>query len=83
MNVAMKSFQIKYSAPQLMAKARELTGIDEVIEPPFEAALESLLHAFNTESQLNERGGVAMEQRVLRLTMNRLCVERDVKANRR
>ena len=74
----MTVFQIKSSAPQLMAQARKTTGID-IIDVEIEEALERLLQSLNTESELNERGATAMEERVLRLLCNRLRMQRDFK----
>ncbi|MET0657077.1 MAG: sulfotransferase [Steroidobacteraceae bacterium] len=64
------------TAAQLMAKAREVTGIDrhdEEIGTP----LEILVAAFNGESRLTARGAIEMERKLLRLLCNRLRLERD------
>ena len=64
------------SASALLAKARERSGIDindtEAIEP-----MGVLVDSLNAEAQLNPSGLVAMEQRLLRILVNRLRMERD------
>ena len=74
----MESFQINSSASQLMAKARELTGINDV-DSAAEEPLTLYLHSLNTEAQLNREGAAQMEQRILRVLCNRLRMERDFK----
>lgn len=61
---------------QLLAKAREQTGIDlvddEVVEP-----LTVMVRSLNEESQLHASGAQAMQGRLLRLLRNRLRMQRD------
>jgi hypothetical protein len=73
----METFQIESSARQLMAKARELTGIPDIIDGEIEEALDRLLQSLNTESKLSEVGALAVEQRLLRILSNRLRMQRD------
>jgi hypothetical protein len=73
----MKTYEIKSSARQLMAKARELAGIPDIIDGAIEEALERLLQSLNTESKLSEVGAPAVERRLLRILSNRLRMQRD------
>ena len=80
MNSTSKIFQITPSARQLMATAREMTGID-IVDSVVEEGLTILLHSFNTEAQLNQIGVAAQEKRLLRLLCNRLRMLRDFTAH--
>ena len=75
-----KGFTLSLSAEQLMAKAREVTDIaiidTDVVEP-----LTAMVKSLNEESNLHEKGAVAMEARVLRLLCNRLRMQRDFAAH--
>jgi Sulfotransferase family len=73
-----RSFQIKSSAQKLMAKARATANV-ALVDADIEEALDRLLLSLNTEAELNERGAVAIEQRLLRLLCNRLRMQRDFK----
>jgi len=72
----MNSFQLSLSAAQLMARSRQMTGIDSV-DADIQEALERLVHALNNEAQLNEAGARGMESRILTILCNRLCMQRD------
>ncbi len=75
-----KGFQLALTADQLLAKAREITGIDiidtDVVEP-----LTVMVNSINEESNLHAAGAVAMQQRLLRLLCNRLRMQRDFAAH--
>ena len=71
-----KPFLLQMSADEMLARAREITGIDIIDE----AAVEPLrvLHtAYNTDACLHEQGAVAIEKKLLRLLCNRLRMQRD------
>ena len=72
----MKSFQLESSPKQLMAKAREATGIN-IVDGDIEEALGRLVQSLNTEAALNEAGAAGMEYRVLNILRNRLRMLRD------
>lgn len=65
---------------QLLARARELSGIDLVDEDAVEP-LTVMVRSLNTESALHAPGAIAMEARLLRLLCNRLRMERDFAAH--
>jgi Sulfotransferase family len=75
-----RPFRIAASAHELMARAREITGID-ILDTSIDEGLTRLLHSFNTESQLNQRGAIYLEQHLLRVLCNRLRMLRDFKAH--
>lgn len=79
--IGKKSFAINSSARQLMAKARELAGIPDIVDAEVQEALECALHSINTEANLNLEGALAMERRILRLLCNRLRMLRDFQAH--
>ena len=72
----MHNFQIAATAAQLMARARETTGID-IVDTDIEEALGRLLQALNTEAQLTQDGAAHIEGRILNILRNRLRMERD------
>ena len=76
----MKTFEIKSSPAQLMAKSRELTAVD-IIDNDIEEALGKLVAALNTEAQLTEAGAAGMEGRILTILCNRLRMLRDFAAH--
>ena len=73
-------YTIPLNVEQLLAKAREITGITlvdtEVVEP-----LTILLDSINTESCLHEAGAIAKQDKLLRLLCNRLRMMRDYAAH--
>jgi len=75
-----KAYTLAQSASSLMARAREMTGIDlldsDAVEP-----LTVLLKSFNEESRLHQAGTAAMEKKLLRLLCNRLRMQRDFAAH--
>lgn len=75
-----KSFQLSLTVDQLLAKAREITGIAIVDHDVFEP-LTMMVKSLNEESNLHAAGAVAMEQRLLRLLCNRLRMQRDFQAH--
>jgi hypothetical protein len=75
----MQHFQIKLSAQQLMSKARELTGINDVIDSDIEETLAVFLRSLNTEAELHEDGAEGMERNILLVLCNRLRMLRDLK----
>jgi hypothetical protein len=75
-----KPYQLRMSAEQLLARARELTGIDLVDEAAIEP-LAVLLSAYNTDACLHKEGVTAIEKKLLRLLCNRLRKQRDFAAH--
>jgi len=71
-----KPFPLQMSADHMLARAREMTGIDiidaEAVEP-----LRLLHAAYNTDACLHEQGALAIEKKLLRLLSNRLRMQRD------
>ena len=65
----------------MLAKAREQTGIIDIIDSEPEEALNHLLASLNTQAGLSEGGAVAMEDRLLNLLRNRLRMKRDFRAH--
>jgi Sulfotransferase family len=72
----MNVFQVPSTAAQLMARARDATGID-IVDSDIEEALDKLVQALNTEAQLTEAGAKGMEGRILNILCNRLRMQRD------
>jgi Sulfotransferase family len=70
-------FQIRSTAAEMQAQAREFTGIRDITDHAIEEPLERLLPSLNTEAQLSQSGAVAMEQRIVRILANRLRMLRD------
>ena len=71
-----RTFVLRMSADEMMARAREITRVALIDE----AAVEPLriLHAaYNTDACLHEQGAVAIEKKLLRLLCNRLRMQRD------
>lgn len=72
----MSTPKLHLSVEQLMAKAREIAGVDlvddEIVEP-----LTVLHRALNEESHIDEEGARAYEAKFLRLLANRLRMKRD------
>ena len=73
----MKYFSLASSALQLLAKARELTGLTNIIDTSIEERLHKFVHALNTEAQLSEGGATRMERHLLLVLGNRLRMLRD------
>ncbi len=73
----MTAHQITSTSEQLLAKARAITGINDVADPEIEEPLRRLLNSLNNEAQLNVAGVMAMEKRILRTLTNRLRMFRD------
>ena len=75
-----RGYRIALSADGLLARAREITGIDiidhDVVEP-----LTVMVKSLNEESSLHEEGAIAMQNRLLRLLSNRLRMQRDFAAH--
>ena len=75
-----KGYPIPLSVNELLAKAREITGVDiindEVVEP-----LTMLVNSLNNEAQLHETGVIAKQNKLLRLLSNRLRMLRDYAAH--
>ena len=67
---------MQMSADQMLARARESTGIeitDDAAVEPFR-----VLHAaYNTDACLHEQGAAVIEKKLLRLLCNRLRMQRD------
>ena len=71
-----KGFTIPLSVDGLLARSRDITGVDivdvDVIEP-----LTVLHKSLNEESRLHEKGAIAKQNKLLRLLSNRLRMQRD------
>jgi hypothetical protein len=76
----MNPHPLRLSVEQLMARSREIAGVDivddEIIEP-----LTVLHRALNAEAQLDAEGSRAYEAKFLRLLVNRLRMKRDFRAH--
>jgi hypothetical protein len=76
----MNPHPLSLSVEQLMARSRDLAGVDivdeEIVEP-----LTVLHRALNAESQLDAEGARAYEAKFLRLLTNRLRMKRDFRAH--
>lgn len=72
----MTHYPIELSVDQLMARAREISGVDivddEIVEP-----LTILHHAYGNEAQLHAEGAAMHTRNLLRLLVNRLHMKRD------
>lgn len=73
-------YTIPLNVDQLLAKAREITGID-IIDTAVVEPLTVLLESLNTESRLHEAGAIAKQNKLLRLLSNRLRMMRDYAAH--
>ncbi len=71
-----KVFQLQLSADQMMARAREMTGIDIVDEAAVEP-LNILVDSYNTDARLHKEGVAGIEKKLLRLLGNRLRMQQD------
>lgn len=71
-----KPFLLQMSADQMLARAREMTGID-IIDAEAVGPFQILHAAYNTDACLHEQGAVAIEKKLLRLLSNRLRMLRD------
>ena len=76
----MQTYPIEHTAPQLMARAREITGID-IIDTDIEEALTRLVAALNTEAELTAAGAQGLGARLLNILCNRLRMQRDLAAH--
>ena len=77
----MTVFTIKANAGQLLHKAREQTGIDNIDDSEVEAALGILLKSANEQGQMSEMGAAMFEERLQHLLRNRLRMKRDFRAH--
>ena len=75
-----RSYPLRLTADELLARARELTGIDLVDEAAAEP-LEVLVSAYNNDACLHKEGMGAIEKKLLRLLCNRLRMQRDFAAH--
>lgn len=75
-----RGFPIPLPVEGLMARAREIAGVDiydeDIIEP-----LTVMVKSLNEDSELHEAGAVAMQDKLLRLLANRLRMQRDYAAH--
>lgn len=73
-------FPLPLSVPQLLARARQIAGVDlddqAAVEP-----LTALVDSFNRDAQLHEAGALAVQDRLLRSLMNRVRMMRDFAAH--
>ena len=71
-----RAMKLRLSVDELMAKSRELAGVDladqEIVEP-----LSVLHRSLNEESRIDAAGARAYEAKFLRLLTNRLRMKRD------
>jgi hypothetical protein len=65
------------SPDELLEIARQRTGLGELGNPSFEAALTELVSSINNEATLTEDGAPAATERLLRVLVNRLRFEAD------
>jgi len=65
------------SPDELLEIARQRTGLGELGNPSFEAALTELVSSINDEATLTEDGAPAATERLLRVLVNRLRFEAD------
>lgn len=76
----MTNHPIELSVDEMLAKAREITGIDildeEIVEP-----LTILHRAYGEESELDAQGASAITRSLVRLLANRLRMQRDFLAH--
>jgi hypothetical protein len=72
----MSGHKLDLSVDELLAKSRELTGID-IIDDDIVEPLTVLHRALNEESHIDEEGARAYEDKFLRLLGNRLRMKRD------
>ncbi len=72
-----ESFQIRATVQELMASARESSGVD-IVDSAIEEPLHRYLQSLNSEAQLSKTGAEAMEKNLLRLLENRLRMQRDI-----
>jgi hypothetical protein len=64
---------------ELIEAARQHTGLDDFGDEHFRPSLDSLVYSLNEEAQLSEGGRIAAEERVMRLLVNRLRSQADLK----
>jgi hypothetical protein len=76
----MNFYQLELTTPELMQRAREMTGIDKV-DADIKEALERLVDSLNTEAQLSEEGARHIQIRILTVLTNRLRMQRDYDAH--
>ena len=76
----MSGVPISRTVDELLARARQITGIDIVDDDAVEP-LGVLLNSWNGESMLHADGAVEMERKALRLLSNRLRIQRDFAAH--
>src|SRR4051794_21308978 len=72
----MKSSPIQLSVEELMARSREIAGVD-IVDHEIDEPLRVLHRAYGEEAQLDEPGAAAMTSSLLRLLTNRLRMKRD------
>ena len=76
----MSGHPLALTAPQFLARSREIAGIDLVDEDAIEP-LTVLVNALNAEAALDAEGARAYEAKFLRLLVNRLRMKRDFRAH--
>ena len=64
-----------FDEASILAEARARTGLADFGDESFREPMRHMLHAFDTEANLNEGGRLAMRERTLGLLVNRLRVE--------
>src|SRR6516162_7228368 len=74
----MTHYPIELSVDELMARSREIAGVDivddEIVEP-----LTLLHHCYGEQAQLHAEGAAMHTRNLLRLLINRLYMKRDFK----
>jgi Sulfotransferase family len=76
----MQFYSLELTAPELMKRSREITGISKV-DDDIQPALERLVHSLNTEAQLSQEGARHIQVRILNILNNRLRMQRDYDAH--
>jgi Sulfotransferase family len=69
--------KLALSAEQMLAAARQSTGVD-IVDTAALPGLTVLLSSLNTESELHASGAKGMQNKLLRILCNRLRMQRDV-----
>src|SRR3546814_19384149 len=74
-----EAFPLPLSAPRLLARARQIAGV-EIEDHDALEALTVLVDSFNRDAQLHEAGAHSVQGRLLRSLVNRLRMLRDFTA---
>jgi hypothetical protein len=72
----MRTYPIELSVDELMARAREIAGVD-LVDPEIVEPLSILHRAYGEEAQLDQEGAHTLTKSLVRLLANRLRMKRD------